>query len=619
MPFVTLLICASALTACGGGGDGGMDEPSGQATANANIATSLGLISAVAPATSSSDSGPPATDAIGATGLAFGDVAIGITDSRAYATRLKDPVAVGNASEKTAKVSLRAVFVDPSNPAANDSGSGSAAAPYRTIGAAMAKLRPGDDVVIAPGTYREWVVVPALAWGAARTRIRAQTPRTVLIKGSEVVSGWTSNSGGLYWVHWAGEEPQQVFRNGVSLQQMGGTVFGIDATSPLATAHASEGGIWPGRINGGLSDLTPDSFTYDPTARRLYIKPAVALTTNQTIEVAKVRHVLQAESANGLTVQGIDFQHSNTTVAYRWGAVKVTGQRNVLTDLVVKDMDGICVQLTGNDNVLSNSTIERCGQTGIGGSGWRMTITNNRVTYNNTRGFNKWWEAGGMKLIGDSGLHDSVIRNNLVAFNHGDGIWVDWLNTGNLIEGNTTAYNEGFGIHYEASQTGTIRGNLSYGNTMRGIYLFESANSVVTGNSAFGNAMEGIGVVNGDRSAGNPQLLPMNNTVTGNTMAWNDFNRNWVQLVLPGLQFNNVSDRNSFSAEVLFGRMSLGFMGVNNPAFALLATWRTATSNDTNSTEQLIPMPVALKQAIGEKRLLSASEIPTFLAVPGIN
>jgi hypothetical protein len=65
--------------------------------------------------------------------------------------------------------------------------------------------------------------------------------------------------------------------------------------------------------------------------------------------------------------------------------------------------------------------------------------------------------------------------------------------------------------------------------------------------------------------------------------------------------------------------MSLGFMGNNNPAFAMLATWRTATSADTNSTEQLIPMPESLKKAISEKRLLSATEIPGFLAMPGIN
>lgn len=632
MLATTLLTCAIALTACGGGGSA--DTPSGAATATVSSATSAVTSNQVA---TSAPSGaidtstgvtvvvqtvtrPDANSATtaGVVGLAVDDVAIGILNTRVQTTTQKEQLATRSTRGNGATIYLRAVFVNPSNPAASDSGSGSSTVPFRTITAAMTKLRPGDDVVIAPGTYRESVVVPALAWGMAKTQIRAQTPRSVLIKGSKLVAGWTSGASGLYWVDWSGDEPQQVFRAGVSLQQVGGTVFSADPSNPMATAHLNDGGIWPGRVNGGLNALTPDSFTYDAGTRRLYVKPAVPLTAGEALEVASLRHVLQAESAVGLTVQGIDFQHSNTSAVYRWGAVKLSGQQNVLTNLVVKDMDGTCVQLSGSDNVLSNSTIERCGQTGISGSGLRMTIANNRVTHSNTRGFNKWWEAGGMKLISDTGIHDSVIRNNLVAYNKGDGIWVDWLNTGNLIEGNTTAYNEGFGIHYEASQTGTIRGNLSYGNTMRGIYLFESANSLIIGNSVFGNVMEGIGVVDGPRSAGNPQLLPMNNTITGNAMAWNDFNRNWVQLVLPGLQFNNISDRNSFAAESLFGRMSMGFMGTNNPAFAVLTTWRIATSQDSSSTEQLMPMPATLKQAIGTKRLLSASEIPSFLAMPGM-
>ncbi len=48
-------------------------------------------------------------------------------------------------------------------------------------------------------------------------------------------------------------------------------------------------------------------------------------------------------------------------------------------------------------------------------------------------------EAGGMKLIG--GLHDSTVRDTVSAYNNGDGIWIDWKNTCDLIENNTTAYN----------------------------------------------------------------------------------------------------------------------------------------------------------------------------------
>ena len=473
---------------------------------------------------------------------------------------------------------------------------------------------------MAAGTYRESIVIPTMAWGTAQTRLRAQIPHTVTIKGSSEVTRWAVVSAGAYSTEWTGEEPEQVFRNGIGLQQIGGTVFGgypIDPGSSLASAHAGEGGIWLGRINGNATSLTPDSFYYDAAARRLYVRLAAALSSGEALEVSSRRHVLQAESVVGLTVQGLDFAHSNTSAVYRWGAIKVVGSKNLLTDLVVRDMDGLCVQLVGDDNTLSNSTIQRCGQLGLKGEGARVTIAGNSITYANTRGFNKWWEAGGMKLVGNGPLQDSVIRNNLVAYNNGDGIWIDWMNKNNLIEGNTTAYNAGFGIQYEASQAAVIRANVSYGNEMRGIYLLESSDSIVSGNSVFGNAMEGIVVTDGDRSGTYPALKPLNNAVTGNSIAWNDQYRNWVQLVLPGKSFGSVSNRNSFKAEVLLGRMSLGFASGLNPAFVRLAIWTTATAQDADSVEQLLAMPPALKQAIAGKRLLQASELPGFLASPG--
>ncbi|MEO5734521.1 MAG: right-handed parallel beta-helix repeat-containing protein [Rubrivivax sp.] len=514
----------------------------------------------------------------------------------------------------------RTVYVDTNAVAATDAGGGSAARPYKTISAAMRSLQGGDDVLIASGIYREGVTVPVLPTGAASIRIRAQTARTVLIKGSVEVTNWNPVGGGVYWVNWAGEEPQQVFLDGKSLKQIGGNVFGGYPGVPgnsLALAHASEGGIWPGRVAGGLGELVTGSFTYDGSSRRLYVKAAAPITPSQPLEVSAVRHPLIAENAQGLTVEGLNFAHSNTSVAYRWGAVKVSGSRNILQNIAVSDMDGICVQLFGSDSAVINSKIERCGQIGISGHGTRMSITDNQVTYANTRGFNKWWEAGGMKLIGDGGLHSSIIRNNLVAFNEGDGIWIDWKNSSNTISNNTTAYNAGFGIQYEASQSAVIRANVSYGNSLRGIYLLEASGCVIDGNSVFGNAMEGIGVVDGTRSAGDPSLSPKNNQVTGNSVAWNDYNRNWVQLVLPGAGFGSVSDRNSFKSEGLGPRTSMGFVSPSNAAYTTLAAWTSATAQDASSVEQIMPMPSNLKAAIAARRLLELAELPSFLRIPG--
>ncbi|KPF43945.1 hypothetical protein IP87_14705 [beta proteobacterium AAP121] len=515
---------------------------------------------------------------------------------------------------------LRRVTVDPSHTNASDTGAGTAAQPYRSIGAALARLQPGDDIVIAAGTYREALVVPTLTGATAPTRLRAATARTVTVKGSIEVSGWALVSPGVYAVPWTREEPQQVYLAGQALQQIGGTVFGGYPTTPppdLAGVHASEGGIWPGRTAGGVAQLVPGSFTHDAANARLLVRSAQPLDAGQLLEVSVQRHVLQAEAAVRLTVEGLDFMHANTSTAYRQGAVKVAGDGNTLRNLAVRDMDAACVQLLGNDNALLDSELLRCGQLGLLGRGLRMTVAGNRISQANARGFNKWWEAGGMKFIGPGGLHDAVIRQNTVTFSDGDGIWIDWKNSGNLIEANTAAYNTGFGIHYEASRTGTIRGNTVYGNGLRGIYLMESSGSTVQGNAVFGNTMEGIAVVDGTRSPTDPELSPLNNRVLGNAVAWNDDQRNWVQLVLPGLRYGSVSDGNVFKSEQLGPRMAMGFPSATAPAYESLQDWRNATQQDLASAAERVAMPETLRSALQARRLLEHSELPAFLRTPG--
>lgn len=517
---------------------------------------------------------------------------------------------------------LRAVYVDGANARASDAGTGTQAMPYKTISAAMRDLRPGDDVIVAPGVYRESVIVPVLSWGSASTRLRAATARTVTVKGSVEASGWTQAAPGVYALSWSGEEPQQVFRAGQALRQIGGTVFGgfpLDPNHELATAHASEGGIWPGRIAGGAESLVPESFTYEAGNRRILVRTDTPIASDESLEVSARRHVLQAENASNLRVEGLDFAHANTSFTYRQGAVKLQGDHSELNNLIVQDMDGACVQLVGQDLALTQSTVQRCGQVGVTGRGQRLSITDNRILEGNLRGFNKWWEAGGIKLVGVDGLHDSVLRNNVVAYNQGDGIWIDWKNTQNLIEGNTLAYNSGFGLQYEASQSGTIRGNVAYGNGQRGIYLVESSDCVIQANAVFGNALEGIAIVDGSRSAADATLKPVGNRVLGNALAWNDFDRNWVQLVLPGRGFASTSDGNRFKAARIGPRMALGYPSSTNPAYERLAAWRTAAQADYSSSEETTTAPDAVQSALSARRLLQANELPAFLANPGVN
>jgi alpha-N-arabinofuranosidase len=79
------------------------------------------------------------------------------------------------------------IFVDA---CAAPGGSGDRKRPFRTIGEAAQAARPGDEVLVAPGVYRE-SVDPALA-GEENARIvyRSEKPLAAVITGAETVKTW---------------------------------------------------------------------------------------------------------------------------------------------------------------------------------------------------------------------------------------------------------------------------------------------------------------------------------------------------------------------------------------------------------------------------------------------
>ncbi len=580
---------AALLAACGGGGDAGSNASaqSGQAD---NRAHALGMVA----------------------GTGFDTTGMMVTPP----SNLDSVVPQFNP--------LRTVYVDASNAAASDTtGDGSEAKPFKTISRATrsTQLKPGDKIVIGPGTYREQIDIPAWTrdqWGAnTTTALVAKTPGTVVIKGSDVVGGWQQVDSTTWTLPWA-SEPEQVYRKGVSLQQVGGTVFGGYPNTPIPGISNP----WPGRVTD-TSKLT-DWFTYDPqNGGRIVLHLSTPLTAGETLEVSKRTYVLNATSVNGLLLDGLVFEHANTSLKARHGAVYVTGTRNLIRNTTVRQMDSFCAMISSlstpelpEPSAIVYSTLDHCGQAGLSASGRDMSVAANRVLSNNTRGFNINWEAGGMKITGGLVFTHSSVRYNLAANNWGDGIWFDWTPTDVLIEKNTSAQNTGNGIHFEAADHGTITGNYTYGNGRRGIYLLESQYNVVSDNVSFANDFEGVGVANGTRSATYPDLLPYGNQVIHNTLVWNDRARNRAQLLLPGWEFGAQSDRNWFKATDNQARFVMQADTVD--FYKGLAAWQVRSGLDGASYEQAASaMTPAVANAVASadrpRPLLSLGDLPTFL------
>lgn len=509
-------------------------------------------------------------------------------------------------------------YVDPAHPAAQDAGAGDAAHPYRTLTHAMKQMKPGDVLTIAGGTYRESLIFPELSWWAAAPSVIQPVPgASVLIKGSDVVTGWIAQGGGLFVRQGWAVNTQQVFVDGIALKQIGGTVFSGYPTKPGHPLAGVLGGpsIWPGRVPGGVAQMTTNSFYYDDAADSLYIKVPYASLTGHTVEASVRPFLVFGRGVEKVTLKKLRFMHANTTALHQNGAITlIDSDRNVLDGLDISYVDGAGMDISGDENVIKNNAAKYNGQLGMKVRGRANTLTYNTTNYNNTRGFSPWWEAGGAKFVGNGGLRDSTVAGHRAVGNNGDGIWFDWMNDNNRIFDSTAAYNAGFGIHYEASQRGYIYDNYAYGNKLRGIYLPHSSDSIVAFNMVAKNGYEGIAIIDEGRSPTNPLLRPRDNLVHGNIIAWNGK----AALVLPTVFANNTANYN-LDLGVSSPTFSLGW----SPLFTGLAAWTAASGQDARSWFQVFDVPPALSSGFANKSQTldwsSVRAIASSHAVPSLS
>ena len=74
-------------------------------------------------------------------------------------------------------------------------GNGSKERPFRFINEAAKIARPGDEVVVAPGVYREYVNPLCAGTEDARITYRSEKPLAAIITGAELLTGWKKVKG----------------------------------------------------------------------------------------------------------------------------------------------------------------------------------------------------------------------------------------------------------------------------------------------------------------------------------------------------------------------------------------------------------------------------------------
>ena len=86
-------------------------------------------------------------------------------------------------------------------------GDGSEKRPFKRIGSAAAVARAGDEVLVAPGVYREWVIPEHGGEEGNPVVYRSLKPLQAVITGAEVVGNWTRYRGNV----WMARIPNGVF------------------------------------------------------------------------------------------------------------------------------------------------------------------------------------------------------------------------------------------------------------------------------------------------------------------------------------------------------------------------------------------------------------------------
>ena len=341
----------------------------------------------------------------------------------------------------------------------SDSASGSHDNPYLTINKAASVAQPGDTIIVHAGTYREWVKpIRGGTDESKRITYRAAKGEEVIIKGSERITSWTREAGGV----WKVELPKSFFGeyNPYALTVSGGWLnygqwhhrgdvylngeafYEKETTQKVAETKYS----WHCQVDGNVTIILANFGEANPNTELTEINARESIFMP---EITGLKYV---------TVDGFHFAHAAANWAppvleLQTGAVGPRmGKHWVIENCTITNARCVGIILghapgvdyrdinAYGDHIVRNNIIRRCGQAGIAGQkgATRSLICGNLIEDTNYRREFGGWETAAIKFHNSV---DTVISGNLIrgvyrqeqgAF----GIWIDFGNQGIRISGN---------------------------------------------------------------------------------------------------------------------------------------------------------------------------------------
>jgi hypothetical protein len=369
---------------------------------------------------------------------------------------------------------------------ASDEGPGSAERPWKTISHAASKVAPGDTVNIRDGIYRECVVVKTDGSVNAPIRFQAAPGARVVVTGAEHITGWQNADANrpIYRVAW----PHRF------------NTWSKTMTHPDDEYHLLIGRCEQVAVDGYLlrqvltaGQLAPGTFFVDVTNQTLLVWDSGSRDLNKVFAEASVRQeILRIEGAH-VQVRGLQFRLAANAAQH--GAVVIAGRNDLMEDCSLEAMNSSGAAFTGEDQVVRRCVFRDNGQMGFGAShAHRLLFTECLVENNNTKGFDRGWEAGGDKLVL---TRDAVLERSRFVRNRGNGIWFDIGNENCTVRQCLIADNEDSGIFYEISFGLRAQDNVIIGNgfapnpggwgAQAGISVSSSPDCVIERNLIYGN------------------------------------------------------------------------------------------------------------------------------------